>query len=156
MLVKQIHAAWQADDEVISLLSLDMTGALDRVVPVRLLHNLRRRWITQWLVKFISSFLSDRSTSQCFPGFSSTPISSEQGAPQGSPLSPILFLFYNADLIDACNSPDLLATGIGFVDDANVLAFGKRTEETCPVMKEIHCRYLTWGDMHGASFAHHR
>jgi hypothetical protein len=34
MLVKQIQAAWQADDGVASLLSLDMTGAFDRVVPV--------------------------------------------------------------------------------------------------------------------------
>ncbi len=156
MLVKQIHAAWQADNGVASLLSLDMTGAFDRVVPVRLLHNLRKRCIPQWLVNFISSFLSDRSTTLCFPGFSSCPFTSEQGVPQGSPLSPILFLFYNADLIDACNSPDLPATGIGFVDDANVLAFGKSTEETCSVLKEIHSRCLTWGDMHGASFAPHK
>ncbi len=43
MLVKQIHAAWQADDGVASLLSLDMTVAFDRVVPVRLLDNLKKR-----------------------------------------------------------------------------------------------------------------
>jgi hypothetical protein len=58
-LVKQIHAAWQADDGVTSLLSLDMTGAFDRVIPIRLLHNFRKRCIPQGLVKFISSFLSD-------------------------------------------------------------------------------------------------
>jgi hypothetical protein len=36
------------------------------------------------------------------------------------------------------------------------LAFGKSTEETCSVLKEIHSRCLTWGDMHGASFASHK
>ncbi len=72
MLVKQIHAAWQADDGVASSLSLDMTGTFNRVVPVRLLHNLRKRCIPQWLVDFISSFLSDRTTSLCFPGYSSS------------------------------------------------------------------------------------
>ncbi len=66
MLVNQVHAAWQADNGVASLLSLDMTGAFDRVVPVRLLHNLRKRCIPQWLVNFISSFLSDSSTTLCF------------------------------------------------------------------------------------------
>ncbi len=60
MLIKQIHAAWQADDGVASLLFLDMTGAFDRVVPVQLLHNLRKCCIPQWLVHFYSSFLSDR------------------------------------------------------------------------------------------------
>jgi hypothetical protein len=45
MLVKQIHAAWQADDGVASLLFLDRTGTFNRVMPVRLLHNLRKRCI---------------------------------------------------------------------------------------------------------------
>ncbi len=127
MLVKLIHAAWQANDEITSSLSLDMTWAFDTVVPVRLLHNLRKRCIPQWLVNFIYSFLSDRSTSLGFPGFSSSPFSSEQGVPHGSPLSPSLSLFHNADNVDVCNSPNLPATGIGFIDDANVLAFGKST-----------------------------
>jgi hypothetical protein len=156
ILVKQIHAAWQVDDGVASLLSLDITGAFDRVVSVQLLHYIRKRCIRQWLVNFISSYLSDRSTSLCFLGFSSSLFSSEQGVHQGSLPSWILFLFYVANLIDVCNSPDLLATGIGFVDDANVLAFDKSTEETCSVLKEIHSRCLTWGDMHGASFAPHK
>ncbi len=36
------------------------------------------------------------------------------------------------------------------------MAFGKDTEETCSVLKEIYSRCLTWGDMHGASFAPHK
>jgi hypothetical protein len=47
--------------------------------------------------------------------------------PQGSPLSPILFLFYNANLVEICNPPTLPASGTGFVDDVNTLAFGKST-----------------------------
>ncbi len=81
---------------------------------------------------------------------------SEQGVSQGSPLSPILFLFYNADLIDIRNSTDRPAIGIGFVDDANALAFGKSSEETCSVLKDIHSDCLTWGDMHGTSYAPHK
>jgi hypothetical protein len=78
---------------------------------------------------------------------------SEQGVLQGSSLSPILFLFYNADLIDACNPSNLPTTGIGFVDDTNVLAFEKSTEGTCSVLKKIYSSYLTWEDKLDASFA---
>jgi hypothetical protein len=63
---------------------------------------------------------------------------SEQGVPQGHSLSPIPFLFYNVNLVDVCYSTDLPAFGICFVDDANVLAFVKGTEETSPVLKNIH------------------
>jgi hypothetical protein len=42
MLVKQIHAARQADDGYASLLYLDMAGAFDRVVSVGLLFYLRK------------------------------------------------------------------------------------------------------------------
>jgi hypothetical protein len=37
-----------------SLLSLDMTGAFDRVVPARLLHDLRKRHIPEWIFSYIS------------------------------------------------------------------------------------------------------
>jgi hypothetical protein len=43
MLVKQLHAAWQADNGVASLLSPDMTGAFNRVVHVRLHNTLRKQ-----------------------------------------------------------------------------------------------------------------
>jgi hypothetical protein len=46
-LVQQIHATWQNKDRVATLLSLDMTGAYDRVVPARLLHNMRERKIPE-------------------------------------------------------------------------------------------------------------
>jgi hypothetical protein len=66
---------------------------------------------------------------------------------------PILFLFYNANLVDVCNPPTLPAPGIGFVDDVNALAFGKSTEENCRTLQAVHERSLDWARKHGASFA---
>jgi hypothetical protein len=130
-----------------------MSGAYDRVVPLQLLHNLRKRCLPQWIVKFISSFLTDRSTSLTLPGFSSPHLSTDSGSHQGSNLSPFLYLFYNADLVDLCNSLDLPTTCIGFVDDMNILAFGMSTEETCTSLNEIHICCLRCAKMHWASFA---
>jgi hypothetical protein len=50
-LVQHIHATWQNKDAVATLLLLDMTGAFDRVVPARLLHNMRERKIPGWIMK---------------------------------------------------------------------------------------------------------
>ncbi len=47
-LVQQIQATWQSKDRVATQLSLDITGAFDRVVPTRLLHNMRERVIYDW------------------------------------------------------------------------------------------------------------
>ncbi len=67
-LLKQIHATWQNNDVVATLLLLDMTGAFDRVVPARLLHNMRERKIPDWIVKWVDSFISNRTTTRCLPG----------------------------------------------------------------------------------------
>ncbi len=99
MLVQQIHAAWQTDDGVASLLSLDMSGAYDRVLPSRLPHNLRKRCLPQWIVDFISAFLSDRSTSPCLRGYSSALFLTSSGIPQGSPSSPSCFSFIMLTLL---------------------------------------------------------
>jgi hypothetical protein len=50
-LVLRIHATWQNKDGVATLLLLNMTGAFDRVVPARLLHDMREREIPDWIVK---------------------------------------------------------------------------------------------------------
>ncbi len=128
-LVQQIHATWRNKDGVAMLLSLNMTGAFDRVVPAQLLHNMRERKIPDWIVKWVGSFISNRMMTLCLPGYNTDAFPTHTGIPQGSPLSPILFLFYNANLVKICNPSTLPASETVFVDDVNALAFGKSTEE---------------------------
>lgn len=61
LLLQRIHEAW-ARGKIASLLLLDVSGAFDNVSRPRLLHNLRKRRIPQSLTCWISSFLTDRST----------------------------------------------------------------------------------------------
>ena len=49
------------------------------------------------------------------------------GIPQGSPISSILYLFYNADLIEALNSEDSISTS--YIDDIAILVTGDSPEE---------------------------
>ena len=63
LLLEKIHAAWQTGEEdVVSLLMLDVSGAFDNVSHRRLIHCLRKRRIPTPMVKWIQSFLTGRST----------------------------------------------------------------------------------------------
>ena len=71
---------------------------------------------------------------------------------QGSLISPILYLFYNADLLGICERPGITTSALCFVDDINVLACGKSTEENCKTLEVIK-KYEKWASRHGSVFA---
>ena len=53
-----------------------------------------------------------------------------------SPLSPILFLFYIAPLLEELESRGI--STCGFVDDTGILATGKSTKSNCDELTDIH------------------
>lgn len=68
---------------VVSILSLDVSGAFDNVSHPRLLHNLRKRRIHPRVVSWIASFLMDRQTMIRLPEATSEILNVETGIPQG-------------------------------------------------------------------------
>lgn len=75
------------------------------------------------------------------------------GIPQGSPISPILFLFFNADLVELCSRRTCRVSGLGFVDNVNILAYGTSTEGNCQLLERVHRDCLSWAARHRATFA---
>ncbi|EDN08303.1 predicted protein [Histoplasma mississippiense (nom. inval.)] len=96
-LLAQIRTVWQHPGQVASVLSLDMTGAYDKVLRERMVHILRRLGIPRDLVGWVASFMTNRKSTIAFEGQESDTFDIPAGIPQGSPLSPILFLFYNEE-----------------------------------------------------------
>ena len=92
--MEQIHAAWR-DDKVASLLLLDISGAFDNVNHLRLLWNIRELGFHEDLVGGIGSYITGRPGRTRFNEGLMAPFDISTGTPQGSPLSPILFLIYN-------------------------------------------------------------
>lgn len=152
-ITEKIHTIWgRGNKRVASLLSLDVTKAFDRVSHVRLAHNLRKRRIPESLVRWVTDFLSDRRTEVKVNEFVLPEAAVSVGIPQGSPISPILYLFYNADLLEKCENIRLRTSGTGFVDDVNILTYSESTERNCQVLMEIHKECIEWAKKHGSKF----
>lgn len=108
MLIESIRTVWDCNRKnVASVLLLDVAGAFDHVSHPRLLHNLRTKGIPEYIVKWTKSFLGGKSTSMTIGRRTSEVFSIDTGILQGSPISPILFLFFNAPLIENCTKSEL-------------------------------------------------
>jgi hypothetical protein len=101
---------------VLSLISFDVKGAYNGVFKDRLLQRLEARGIPMGLVKWIDAFCSNRSATIVVNGHTSERRELPRaGLPQGSPLSPVLVLFFNVDLVQ--RKIDAKGGSIAFIDD---------------------------------------
>ncbi|KAI7191628.1 hypothetical protein KC316_g5942 [Hortaea werneckii] len=152
MLTEQIRTAWANDSTLVaSMLSLDISGAFDNVSHERLIHNLRNARLPRWVGEYIRSFLTGRTTTLMLGTYEDRVRSTTSGIPQGSTLSPILFLFLASTLL-----PQLIAgatNAVGFVDDTNILTFSRSTEANCRTLERANEKCMAWARTHGATFA---
>ena len=99
LLVDTIKLAW-CKKQVALVLFLDIKRAFLHAVTARLLHNMRRRSIPKQYVIFVSSMLTGCKTRLRFDDYTSDWFELDNGIGQGDPLSMILYLFYNVDILD--------------------------------------------------------
>ena len=145
LLVDEIKAHWRQGDYVVVVL-LDVKGAYPNTTSLKLQSNLLRRGVPRELVNFVASFMEDRTCRIILEGVTSELMPSDCGLPQGSPLSPILYLFYNADLLAALRTP--FSSSTGWVDDTSVLVHGKTPELAVARANLLMGRVERWSRAH--------
>ena len=82
----------------VSSLFLDIKGGFDNVDVDILCSSLRQKGVAHYMVSWVRSFLSDRTCRLLFQGSPMVFAPVSVGTPQGSPISPLLFVIYVAPL----------------------------------------------------------
>lgn len=152
-LVHKVKRAW-ANDQVASVLFLDVEGAFPNAVTDLLIHNLKSRRIPEVYTKFVKQLLTNRRTKLKFDDFTSETINVINGIGQGDPLSMLLYIIYNASLLEITDN-DEHEDALGYVDDIALLAIkGDFVETTARLknMMEKHEGGLEWSEQHNSRF----
>jgi ribonuclease HI len=152
-LVYKIKNAW-ANNQVASVLFLDVEGAFPNAVTEKLIHNLRKRRIPEVYTKFVKQLLTNRRTKIKFDDYTSETINITNGIGQGDPLSMILYIMYNADLLEVIGN-EAKEDAIGYVDDVALLAIGTDFEETTLRLRNMMTKQdggLQWSRSHNSRF----
>ncbi|KAF5989548.1 hypothetical protein FBULB1_834 [Fusarium bulbicola] len=162
-MIDKVYSAW-AQGKVVTIMGLDISGAYDNVWRQALIQTLADKGFPRWIVNMIQSFLSDRTASFHLPGIISDQFDLNTGVPQGSPLSPILFLFFAAPLLQRAKTyteygvkvngkeskVDLSA--FAFVDDIYLMAISDSYEANCKGLEMLHESVMTTADELGLRF----
>lgn len=88
----------QSAGSKVSTLFRDIKGGFDNLRTRILEARLRSHGIPEYLIRWISSFLTSRSCRLLFKGSPMFHLPIDVGVPQGSPISPQLFVIYVAPL----------------------------------------------------------
>ena len=149
-LQESIFNAWRGK-KTLSLVSFDVKGAYNNVATEPLLQRLRQRRIPEPIVRWVHDFCTNRKACVMVNGFTSDVEELPQaGLPQGSPLAPILFLFFNANLVQ-----HKIREGgsMAFVDDYTAWVVGESAERnTRRIQREVLPQLEKWERESGAAF----
>ena len=115
VLQEKIYQAWK-DKKVLSLITFDVKGAFNGVAVGVLIDRLRKRRLPKQIICWVKSFCDNRKATVSINGETSgISLLPQAGVPQGSPLSPILYLFFNADLVEGVINKN--KGSLAFIDD---------------------------------------
>jgi hypothetical protein len=131
-----------------SLLTLDIKGAFDGVLPGRLVYQLRAQGWPDNLVQWVASFVTGRTVQIRLDGELGPIADIHCGLPQGSPVSPILFMLYVAPVF-RLGSPK---RRFGYADDGAFLAISLSLKDNCQSLSSTLQEALDWGLAEGVTF----
>jgi hypothetical protein len=153
LLIEQIHTMWNMKkDKITTLLSMNVVDAYDYVFRERLLHNLRKKDISNWIIHWTNNFMKNRYISLTLNTSTMTSRLIKIDISYKSFTSSILYLFYNVDLLKVFEKSSRRVAVVNFVDDINLLIYDTFTKQNCRMLKHLHQECETWNRRHEVVF----
>ncbi|CEL10491.1 Putative Reverse transcriptase [Aspergillus calidoustus] len=152
VLANEVDRAWLRS-KVVTLIAFDLKGAFNGVNKLSLDVCLQAKGIPTVARLWIGSFMEDRFANISFDDFQTevSPLENA-GLAQGSPLSLILFGFFNSDLVD--QPVDCHGGSSAFIDDYFRWRTSRSAEDNITKIQEEDIpRIETWARRTGSSFA---
>lgn len=119
----------------------------------RLTNTLKLKECPAYITQQIDSFLCEQMTNLRLQDYLSEDFEIDDGLPQGSPLSVILYIIYNSSLlIDVQISLQEDKMSLAFINDVTHLVAHKDIDVNILDLEEEGDRSLEWGRRHGAIF----
>ncbi len=153
LIIEKIHTVWSnMRRKVVLLLSLNEKSAFNNVMHSKLLHDMKKRKVSRLLLEFMKNFLKNQRIMIIIDDYTMMKCNVNVNISQDSLLSLILYLFYNANLLKACDDIKLRTSFINFMNDINILTYKESMKRNCRILSEIYDRCEQWSKTHDIKF----
>ena len=151
VVMAQAQEAWKRG-RIVGALMMDVAAAFPSVARGCLLQKMRRMDLDENLVEWIDSFMRGRKVVMSVDGQEGEAKEVMTGLPRGSPVSPVLFAIYTADIHKEVEEKVEGCRGISFVDDMTWVAEGEGLLDLKLKLEECAERSLRWADRNAVRF----
>ena len=150
--IAQVQEVWKRG-VIAGAILMDVAAAFPSVARGCLLRKMRRAGVDECLVRWTDSFMRDRRVIMSVDGQDGQEMGVSTGLPQGSPVSPVLFALYIAEIHQAVESQVEDCRGISFVDDeATRIVEGYDVEEVAGKLERCAATSLAWAENNAVRF----
>jgi hypothetical protein len=122
--------------------------AFNTILHERLIHDLRERKISKWIINCVINFFQNRSTTLTMNRRMIASFSIRIKIFQKFSLFFVFYLSYNVDLLKMCDKLEINTRFLKYEDDVNILIYDKNTNENYRNLKRVHKLCERWAIRH--------